>query len=148
LNYQNLLHHFYNYYLVIKFLILVLPPSSSKLLPKIYSILMTDENSKISQFYPKNFKIDYTGVNKEYKGVIILPFIDENLLFNSTKDIVLLKKSHIIRNSIKKNLIFLKNENKLTLININNKKIDDMNNKEINLKEKLLFLKNLNELKF
>jgi hypothetical protein len=61
-------------------LLSVLPSHSSNLLPKIYSELMLSEDSKIKSFYPVEFKVDYTNVNKEYKGVIILPFIDEVLL--------------------------------------------------------------------
>lgn len=59
-------------------LLSVLPPASNELLPEHYRSLLTDESSPLVKagYYPETFDIDFEGVLKEFKGVVILPFVD------------------------------------------------------------------------
>lgn len=57
-------------------LLSVLPPQSAQLLPKEYQSLVTDSNSKIIQYYPKNFEIELSSMNNEYEGIPLIPFVD------------------------------------------------------------------------
>ncbi|HMP29098.1 MAG TPA: hypothetical protein PKD85_05840, partial [Saprospiraceae bacterium] len=63
-------------------LLCVLPPSSSHLIPPAYAKLMTSKNSKLvkSGMYPKKFSVDYEGKIKEHMGVVLLPFVDIDLV--------------------------------------------------------------------
>jgi 5'-3' exonuclease len=63
-------------------LLSILSPYSSSLLPQHYAVLLTDKKSPLilAGFVPKNFEIDYEGVDKEHKGVALLPFVDEKLV--------------------------------------------------------------------
>lgn len=63
-------------------LLSVLPPASSRLLPKKYAVLMTSEKSPLVQagVYPKTFDVDYEGKLKDYQGIALLPFVDYQLV--------------------------------------------------------------------
>lgn len=54
-------------------LLSILPPQSSNLLPREYASLIT---GSLSQYSPSEFEIDYEGVNKEYQGIPLLPFVN------------------------------------------------------------------------
>jgi 5'-3' exoribonuclease 1 len=60
-------------------LLSVLPTASKDLLPKEYSILMTDPNSILVKkgYYPslETLQIDFEGKLKEHEGVVLLPFV-------------------------------------------------------------------------
>jgi len=59
-------------------LLSVLPPPSSKLLPKPYRSLMTNPKSPLVKlgYYPSDFKVDYEGKIKEHEGIVLLPFVN------------------------------------------------------------------------
>jgi len=61
----------------------VLPPASSDLLPKPLADLMLDPYSPIADFYPTDFRIDMNGKKQAWLGVVLLPFIDQNLLIQT-----------------------------------------------------------------
>eukprot|EP01132_Coremiostelium_polycephalum_P007998 gene7998-9841_t len=70
----------------------VLPTASAQFVPKPYQKLMgieadgdSDFKSPISHFYPMNFVIDRAPTQPLFKGVCILPFIDEKLLLSTLK---------------------------------------------------------------
>mmetsp|Transcript_29497 Transcript_29497/g.57741 ORF Transcript_29497/g.57741 Transcript_29497/m.57741 type:complete len:554 (-) Transcript_29497:445-2106(-) len=64
-------------------LLSVLPPKSSIFLPISFANLMTDEKSPILDFYPNNFKMDLNGKKNLWEGVVLLPFIDQQILINA-----------------------------------------------------------------
>jgi 5'-3' exonuclease len=57
-------------------LLAVMPPGSVNLLPECLRDLVVNETSPISDFYPRNFKIDLDGKKKEWEGTAILPHLD------------------------------------------------------------------------
>jgi 5'-3' exoribonuclease 1 len=61
-------------------LLAVLPSLSSRLLPEPFQKLMLDAGSPIRQYYPDNFDIDMEGRRNPWEGVVLIPFIDEELL--------------------------------------------------------------------
>eukprot|EP00904_Undaria_pinnatifida_P002447 jgi/Undpi1/12202/HiC_scaffold_5.g01878.m1 len=58
----------------------VLPAASCKALPKPCRTLMTQPNSPIIDFYPKNVPCDPNGKPMPWLWVVLLPFIDEKRL--------------------------------------------------------------------
>ncbi|XP_076652966.1 5'-3' exoribonuclease pacman isoform X2 [Halictus rubicundus] len=64
-------------------LLAVLPPYSRKLLPTAFQSLLTDEKSPIIEYYPKDFYTDLNGKQQEWEAVVLLPFIDEELLLGA-----------------------------------------------------------------
>lgn len=65
----------------------VFPAASSQNLPPSWRKLMSDPDSAIIDFYPNTFKIDLNGKKAAWMGVALLPFIDENRLFNALKKV-------------------------------------------------------------
>lgn len=63
----------------------VLPKFSSHCLPESYRELMLDPNSNISYFYPDKFDRDMNGKSKDWKAVVLLPFINQQELLEITK---------------------------------------------------------------
>ncbi|CAF4417301.1 unnamed protein product, partial [Rotaria magnacalcarata] len=61
----------------------VLPPTSCSLLPTILQPLMTDRGSPLLNFYPEHFKLDQNEKKRDWESVVLLPFIDEELLLNT-----------------------------------------------------------------
>eukprot|EP01080_Neovahlkampfia_damariscottae_P002441 gene2441-3152_t len=86
-------------------LLSVLPSRSSHMLPKEYQSLMLSSNSKLLEYYPLDFPIDKEGTKYEYEGVVILPFINEQLLIDEMNKIELNEKDKK-RNEILNTLIF------------------------------------------
>ncbi|KAM0682406.1 5'-3' exoribonuclease 2 [Mitosporidium daphniae] len=61
----------------------VLPEASSSLLPLSFAKLMRNVDSPIIDFYPTTFKIDLNGKKHSWKGVALLPFIDQSRLLTA-----------------------------------------------------------------
>ena len=66
-------------------LLAVLPPKSSRLLPETFGDLMTKDNSGLLKFYPKDFELDMNGKKNLWEGIILLPFIDQNILIQQIR---------------------------------------------------------------
>lgn len=66
----------------------VLPDRSKSIVPKVYHDLMTNPNSPIIDFYPRDFELDMNGKKMEWEAVVKIPFIDEKRLLSAmaTKD--------------------------------------------------------------
>ena len=58
----------------------VLPDRSKKIVPQVYWPLMTDPNSPIIDFYPRDFELDMNGKKMDWEAVVKIPFIDETRL--------------------------------------------------------------------
>ncbi|EPQ64573.1 Bgt-5086 [Blumeria graminis f. sp. tritici] len=61
----------------------VLPDRSKGLIPTVYRDLMTDPESPIIDFYPRDFELDMNGKKMEWEAVVKIPFIDENRLLGA-----------------------------------------------------------------
>lgn len=61
----------------------VLPDRSKKIVPKIYHDLMTNPNSPIIDFYPRDFELDMNGKKMDWEAVVKIPFIDEKRLLDA-----------------------------------------------------------------
>ncbi|KAJ8916294.1 hypothetical protein NQ315_016435 [Exocentrus adspersus] len=66
-------------------LLAVLPSASRNLLPECYHSLMTEENSIIKKYYPEEFQTDLNGKKQEWEAVVLVPFIDENILLDAMR---------------------------------------------------------------
>lgn len=58
----------------------VLPDRSKKIVPTVYHDLMTNPNSPIIDFYPRDFELDMNGKKMEWEAVVKIPFIEEDRL--------------------------------------------------------------------
>ena len=58
----------------------VLPDRSKTIVPTAYHDLMTNHNSPIIDFYPRDFELDMNGKKMEWEAVVKIPFIDESRL--------------------------------------------------------------------
>ena len=78
----------------------VLPDRSKSIVPTAYHDLMTNPNSPIIDFYPRDFELDMNGKKMEWEAVVKIPFIDEKRLLPAmkTKD-HLLTKDEVERNA-------------------------------------------------
>jgi 5'-3' exoribonuclease 1 len=61
----------------------VLPDRSKKIVPEAYHPLMTNEESPIIDFYPRDFKLDMNGKKMEWEAVVKIPFIQEDRLLSA-----------------------------------------------------------------
>lgn len=61
-------------------LLAVLPAASAECLPVPYQELMIDDTSSIIQFYPRDFDTDLNGKKNDWEAVVLIPFINEELL--------------------------------------------------------------------
>ncbi|KFA76298.1 hypothetical protein S40288_02951 [Stachybotrys chartarum IBT 40288] len=61
----------------------VLPDRSKKIVPKVYHDLMTNPNSPIIDFYPRDFELDMNGKKMDWEAVVKIPFIDEKRLLSA-----------------------------------------------------------------
>ena len=66
----------------------VLPDRSKRIVPTAYHDLMTNPDSSIIDFYPRDFELDMNGKKMEWEAVVKIPFIDEQRLLKAmaTKD--------------------------------------------------------------
>ena len=58
----------------------VLPDRSKNIVPQVYWDLMTNPESPIHDFYPRDFELDMNGKKMEWEAVVKIPFIDEKRL--------------------------------------------------------------------
>lgn len=65
----------------------VLPAASNHALPDVFKPLMEREDSPIIDFYPRDFKIDMNGENQSWRGIALLPFIDETRLLENVQGV-------------------------------------------------------------
>jgi 5'-3' exoribonuclease 1 len=65
------------------YLLGVLPPTSRSLLPTALQSLMVDPASPLLAFYPEDFQLDQNEKKQDWEAIVLLPFIDEQLLLNS-----------------------------------------------------------------
>ncbi|CAM4780021.1 unnamed protein product [Rotaria magnacalcarata] len=63
----------------------VLPPTSRYLLPAALQPLMIDAESPLLHFYPEDFQLDQNEKKQDWESIVLLPFIDEQLLLNSIR---------------------------------------------------------------
>lgn len=63
----------------------VLPDRSKRIVPEVYHYLMTDPDSPIIDFYPRNFELDMNGKKMDWEAVVKIPFIDEQRLLTAMK---------------------------------------------------------------
>ena len=63
----------------------VLPDRSKSIVPTPYHDLMTNPNSPIIDFYPRDFELDMNGKKMEWEAVVKIPFIDESRLLPAMK---------------------------------------------------------------
>ncbi|CAD6589675.1 MAG: hypothetical protein ASARMPREDX12_003926 [Alectoria sarmentosa] len=63
----------------------VLPDRSKTIVPTPYHDLMTNTNSPIIDFYPRDFELDMNGKKMEWEAVVKIPFIDERRLLPAMK---------------------------------------------------------------
>ena len=69
----------------------VLPDRSKSIVPTAYHDLMTNSNSPIIDFYPRDFELDMNGKKMEWEAVVKIPFIDESRLLPAMKS-----KEHLL----------------------------------------------------
>ncbi|KGK39546.1 hypothetical protein JL09_g1297, partial [Pichia kudriavzevii] len=90
----------------------VLPAASNHNLPEVFRSLMSEPDSEIIDFYPEDFEIDMNGEKQSWRGIALLPFIDENRLLS-----VVRSKYHELtedekrRNSHKQEVMFVGKQN-------------------------------------
>ena len=63
----------------------VLPDRSKRIVPTPYHDLMTNPDSPIIDFYPRDFELDMNGKKMEWEAVVKIPFIDEQRLLKAMK---------------------------------------------------------------
>lgn len=80
-------------------LLCILPPQSSKFLPEAAQHLMT--SPELKQFYPSTFDVDLNGRRYEHEGVVLIPFVDIQLIREEVQKIHnQLTEEEIVRNTI------------------------------------------------
>ena len=61
-------------------LLSVLPPQSSRLLPRPYAELMTEPASPLASNYPPTFKVDQNGKTAPWEAIVLIPFLEEDTM--------------------------------------------------------------------
>ncbi|OAA46260.1 5'-3' exoribonuclease 2 [Metarhizium rileyi] len=90
----------------------VLPAASRHALPEVFHPLMTNEDSEIIDFYPKDFEVDLNGKKMAWQGVALLPFIDmPRLLAAVQSKYPLLSSAEAARNSRGRDVLLLSDSN-------------------------------------
>ena len=68
-------------------LLSVLPPQSAGFLPPSYQQVMTDVDSPVVDYYPKDFEVDANGKKNSWECIVRIPFINEQLLVDTVSTI-------------------------------------------------------------
>lgn len=90
-------------------LLSILPPQSADLLPPYYAKLLQDEDSKLAEFSPYSFKIDKDNKLKDWEGIVLIPFVDKDVLFKCyLEGAHTLTKYEINRNKFHSSLLMTK----------------------------------------
>ena len=90
----------------------VLPAASGHTLPAIFRPLMSDEDSPIIDFYPKDFPVDMNGKKMPWQAIALLPFIDEKRLLETTRaQYPKLTESEKSRNVRNEDILLISNKN-------------------------------------
>jgi 5'-3' exoribonuclease 1 len=63
----------------------VLPDRSKKIVPQAFWDLMSNPDSPIIDFYPRDFDLDMNGKKQDWEAVVKIPFIDEDRLLKAMK---------------------------------------------------------------
>jgi len=80
----NLKYDYGKPFLPFEQLLAVLPASSGKVaLPEVFHSLMDSPTSSIIDFYPTEFETDLNGKMQDWEAVVLIPFIDENRLYEA-----------------------------------------------------------------
>ena len=72
-NYKSPKHELHSHVPPFLQLLVVLPSSSSDLVPTELASLMTLETSPLIQYYPKDFDVDMAGKKQDWEGIVLLP---------------------------------------------------------------------------
>eukprot|EP00980_Cylindrotheca_fusiformis_P026449 scaffold16189_cov125-Cylindrotheca_fusiformis.AAC.5 len=98
-------------------LMAVLPSDSSHTIPKAARWLMTDPESPIIDFYPKDVPVDPNGKAMPWLWVVLLPFIEEDRLLSAlTPTMAKWTKEELLCNSrgLDDGYLFIHNSNRLS----------------------------------
>jgi len=89
-------------------LLSVLPTASAELLPKPYRKLMTSPSSELVEhgYYPERFEIDFEGKDKDFQGVVLLPFVDYEEVHRCYEKMKKHVKTQYSRNKLGKNILY------------------------------------------
>jgi len=68
-------------------LLSVLPPQSGSFLPPSYEMIMSDPQSPLVDYYPKDFVVDANGKKNSWECVVCIPFIKEDVLVTAINGI-------------------------------------------------------------
>jgi len=64
----------------------IMPPASVlKLLPESYTPFL--EIEELKSYFPLDFEIDLNGKTTPWEAVILIPFVDENLIIKHENDL-------------------------------------------------------------
>ena len=88
-------------------LMVVLPSSSSDLVPEGLTTLMTSTDSPLQPYYPKEFEVDLAGKKRDWEGIVLLPPISiTDFTENYRKHVRAVTPSLLKRNIRGKNFIY------------------------------------------
>jgi 5'-3' exonuclease len=90
-------------------LLAILPPGSSKLLPSPLNSLLKTEDSPLSEFIPKEVEIDLAGKRQEWEAVVLLPFMDYEIVEKEYSNLIKnVEDTEKRRNILGKNFVYVK----------------------------------------
>lgn len=82
-------------------LLSVLPPKSASLIPPPLNNLLLSEYSPLKPYCPDEFEVDVSGKRKEWEGVVLLPFVDHEVIRNAYFELLSEVNQKDIRRNIK-----------------------------------------------
>jgi 5'-3' exoribonuclease 1 len=88
-------------------LLSVLPPKSAYLIPSPLCNLLTSEESPLRPYCPDKIKIDLSGKRKEWEGITLIPFVDQDVVHKAyLSELNNVKLSDIRRNISGKSFVY------------------------------------------